>query len=93
MTIKDFKNTIEPNASWPPYLKALWQDGKGNWQAAHRIVDDMEGTNAAWVHAYLHRKEGDKWNANYWYRRANQNMPDISLDAEWEMLVNYFLNE
>lgn len=92
MTIQEFKNIKSPDSNWSPFLKALWYDKQGNWNAAHDVVDSMSGTNAAWIHAYLHRKEGDKWNANYWYRRANQTMPNVSLDEEWETLVQYFLN-
>lgn len=90
MTIHDFKNIKTPNSNWSPFLKALWYDGQGDWNAAHNVVDTMNGINAAWVHAYLHRKEGDQWNANYWYRRANRTMPNLSLDEEWESLVEYF---
>jgi hypothetical protein len=92
MTTQEFKNIKILDNNWSPFLKALWHDGQGNWTAAHKVVDTMGGKNAAWVHAYLHRKEGDQWNANYWYRRANQTMPNVSLDEEWEALVQYFLN-
>jgi len=72
-------------------LKALWYDGKGNWQKAHDIADGPSDQLSARVHAYLHRKEGDQWNADYWYRRASEPKPDISLEAEWEMLVKRIL--
>ena len=55
-----------------PLLLALWHDAKGDWDGAHRVAQDVDGENAAWVHAYLHRKEGDASNADYWYRRARR---------------------
>ncbi len=70
-----------------PWLAALWEDHKGNWDAAHERIQDFESGNGAWVHAYLHRKEGDVWNADYWYRKAGKKRPDCSLAEEWELLV------
>jgi len=72
-------------------LKSLWYDAKGDWKTAHGLVDQLPGLEAAWVHAYLHRKEGDIWNADYWYAKAKKTRPNISLEAEWESLVTYFL--
>jgi hypothetical protein len=70
-------------------LKALWYDAKGDWESAHDIAQSKEGVQAYdLLHAFLHRKEGDNWNANYWYRRAKTTMPDMSLDKEWNLLVN-----
>ena len=60
-------------------LEALWYDGSGNWKKAHDITQEIHSENAAEVHAYLHRKEGDKWNANYWYERARKPFCDASL--------------
>ena len=76
--------------SWSPYLKALYWDKKGNWTKAHEIIQDLETKEAAWIHAYLHRKEGDEWNAGYWYRRAHQEFFKGSLDQEWSLLWNHF---
>lgn len=78
------------NDSWSPYVKALYWDKKGDWPKAHGYVDDMSTPDAAWVHAYLHRKEGDESNASYWYRRAEKEKFQGSLDKEWEMLWDYF---
>lgn len=93
MTFDDFKKSLlidtPPNGS--PYLISLWHDGKGNWNSAHELIQDLETKEAAWIHAYLHRKEGDKSNASYWYLRANAKMPSYSLEQEWEELVNRFL--
>ncbi|MDB5014266.1 MAG: hypothetical protein JWQ25_2468 [Daejeonella sp.] len=58
---------------------------------AHSLIDQLDGKTAAWVHAYLHRKEGDKFNADYWYNRAGKNVSSLSLDNEWEELVNELL--
>jgi hypothetical protein len=73
-------------------LAALWWDARGDWQRAHEAAMRDEGTDAAWVHAYLHRKEGDRSNAGYWYRRAGQPMPDGPLEAEWEAIAAALLS-
>jgi len=75
----------------PVYLQSLWYDGKGDWEQSHTIIQDVDDKNAAWIHAYLHRKEGDTGNADYWYRRAGKKRPAISLQEEWEELVKAFL--
>lgn len=68
-------------------LQALWYDAKGDWHLAHSLIDQLEDKTSAHVHAYLHRKEGDLGNANYWYNRAKQVMPTTSLEEEWEDLL------
>lgn len=69
-------------------LRALWHDGHGDWQAAHKLVQSHEGEPAAdWVHAYLHRKEGDLGNAGYWYRRAGRTPGIGPLALEWEAIA------
>lgn len=88
---KESFNLERPDAAMSPQLKSLWYDGKGSWQQAHAEVDHLNDQASAWVHAYLHRKEGDIWNADYWYRRTGKTRPDISLDEEWEQLVLEFL--
>ncbi len=77
-----------PGAGLPPPLAALWWAAKGNWDAAHKIVQDESDANSAWVHAYLHRVEGDLSNAGYWYRRAGQPVAKDSLETEWERIVS-----
>ena len=73
-------------------LKALFHDAKGDWEAAHDIAQSREGTLLYdHLHAYLHRKEGDDWNANYLYRRAKTSMPTMSFEDEWEQLVELFM--
>lgn len=76
-----------PDELWPEALKALWYDGKGDWNGAHNIAQDIPSTHGSLIHAYLHRKEGDKWNAGYWYGRANREYPSVSLEAEFRALV------
>jgi hypothetical protein len=69
MTINEFKNSLKtenPPTEFSSILKALWYDAKGSWNAAHELVDGGRSIDAVRVHAYLHRKEGDNWNANYW---------------------------
>lgn len=90
MTFEQFRETI--GASAPPssvsdYLKALWFDAKDDWEQSHTIIQDIEDADAAWIHAYLHRKEGDIGNADYWYRRAGRKRPSVSLQEEWTDIV------
>ncbi len=73
------------------YLEALWHDAKDQWEEAHKMIQDVKDNNAAWIHAYLHRKEGDISNADYWYARAGRKRPQLSLEEEWEQLVANFL--
>lgn len=81
-----------PPAGIPVTLTALWYDAKGDWHRAHDIAQEIVGDEGSWIHAYLHRKEGDPGNAAYWYRRAGKPFPSgISLEEEWEELVRQFL--
>jgi hypothetical protein len=87
----DLRATLSNAAPAPdlaPPLQALWWAAKGDWNKAHTIVQDEESGDAAWVHAYLHRVEGDLGNAGYWYRRASKPVATDSLDAEWERIVS-----
>src|SRR5271163_1789708 len=68
-------------------LMALWWDAKADWAKAHALVDDLETKEGMAVHAYLHRKEGSDWNADYWYQRSGRNFQRPELDAEWTALV------
>lgn len=74
------------------YLLALWYDAKGDWNKAHQAIQDVATSHASWIHAYLHRKEGDKFNADYWYNKAGRKSPSASLHQEWEQLVEEFAN-
>ena len=93
MTLTEFTSTLKNAAPphVPPLLQALWRDAKGDWEAAHLIAQDVGGTDGAWVHAYLHRKEGDIGNAGYWYRRAGKPAASGSLDAEWQAIAEALL--
>ena len=84
------------SASEPPkdlslLLKSLWHDRKNDWEASHNIAQDIYDKNGSWIHAYLHRKEGDLSNARYWYRQAGKSEPSVSLEEEWSTLVKAFL--
>ena len=72
-------------------LQAMWYDGKGDWNKAHDIAQEIHGKEGSWIHAYLHRKEGDAGNAAYWYHRANQPVCKTSLAQEWEDIVKALL--
>lgn len=90
MDIVSFKKSLTANL--PPedvsvYLQALWYDAKGDWDRSHHIIQDVEDKNASWIHAYLHRKEGDTGNADYWYSRAGRTRPSSALEKEWEEIV------
>lgn len=74
-----------------PLLLALWHEGRGDWGASHNIAQDVHSKEGSWVHAYLHRKEGDIWNADYWYNRAGRKRPPYSLEQEWREMVEWFL--
>jgi hypothetical protein len=96
MDLKKFQQSIKsalPPADLSPYLKSLWYDAKGDWNKAHEIIQDVEDKNAAWIHAYLHRKEGDPGNADYWYHRAGKTRPPYSLEKEWEEIAKEFMGE
>lgn len=93
-TLTEFKASLElsqPANDLSVQLKSLWYDAKGDWNKAHAQVDQLNDPQSAWVHAYLHRKEGDTGNASYWYRKAGQVPANLSLQAEWEQLVTHFL--
>ena len=76
MTIDELAKIKEPNNLDSDHLRALWYDLHGDWDTAHRIVQDMADPHAEWIHAYLHRKEPDIWNSKYWYRRSGRPYPD-----------------
>lgn len=88
--MEDFKaslNRAEPPREWSLHLKALWYDAKGDWDLAHKAIQDEGDAFSARIHAYLHRKEGDQGNADYWYRRSGSSRPRLSLEEEWAELV------
>jgi hypothetical protein len=94
MTLEEFRSTLEmahvpENLSLP--LRAMWEDARGNWSGAHAIAQDLHDETGSWIHAYLHRKEGDLGNASYWYRRAGQPIAHDPLDDEWTRIVSALL--
>lgn len=94
MTAAEFKSSLK--ASHPPAelsqaLQALWFDGKGEWDKAHDLAQEIHSRDGSWIHAYLHRKEGDLGNASYWYHRADRPVSKLPLQEEWEELVSAFL--
>lgn len=78
-------------AALPALLQALWHAGRDEWDEAHRIAQDESSADGAWVHAYLHRVEGDESNAGYWYRRAGKPHCQSSLQAEWTEIASALL--
>ncbi|MBE8719539.1 hypothetical protein [Sphingobacterium pedocola] len=89
MTLEEFKETLThplPPENSSVQIKALWHDAKGDWKVAHDLIDHLEDSTSAHVHAYLHRVEGDLWNARYWYKKAGQPEFNGTLVEEWEHL-------
>lgn len=84
---------ISPAPGLEPPLAALWWAARGQWDQAHKLVQDEATANAAWVHAYLHRVEGDLGNAAYWYRQASQPVAKDALEAEWERIVSVLVRD
>ena len=95
MNLSKFKATLSDDQApddLSPALESLWAAGTGDWEGAHNIVQGYEGQQTPdWVHAYLHRQEGDIPNANYWYRRAGRTMPSTSLEQEWDDIASALL--
>ena len=94
MNTTDFRNTVKdenPPQGISVYVQALWYDAKGNWEKAHELIQDLPDKDASWIHAYLHRKEGDSWNADYWYNKAGRKRPLLSLEQEWEQILSELL--
>ena len=95
MSVEEFQESVAkpaPPAGLTPEVEALWWDAKGDWARAHGLVDELETSEAMAVHAYLHRKEGEEMNANYWYRRAGEQYRRASLKEEWSALVGGLIN-
>jgi hypothetical protein len=94
MTLEEFKKTLsemKPPAEASPALEALWAEANGDWNRAHRIVQESSDRSASWVHAYLHRKEGDTGNAAYWYHRAGREASTLSFNEEWDQIAGQLL--
>jgi hypothetical protein len=94
MTLEQFTRAIAAGQmpdDLSPALRALWEDACGRWSGAHEVAQEIEDATGAWVHAYLHRKEGDAANARYWYRRAGKPEATDSLESEWRRIVTALL--
>jgi hypothetical protein len=89
MNQREFQKSLE--AAAPPCgaapLLALWHDARGDWDGAHKCVDELSDPDSMWVHAYLHRKHGDLSNARYWYSRAGRPPADCPLEDEWAAIA------
>ena len=89
-TVAELERSAElesPPEGLPPALLALWWDARGDWHAAHELAQSAPDPEGAWVHAYLHRVDGDLANAGYWYRRAGRPAADGDLKEEWRAIA------
>ena len=94
MDLGKFRASLErpaPPEGLSPLLQALWHAARDEWEAAHRLAQDDNSADGAWVHAYLHRVEGDESNAGYWYRRAGKPHCQSSLASEWTEIATALL--
>ena len=94
MTFDDFNNSLgaaDPPNQLTQALRGLWWDAKGDWARAHECAQVDESQAGSWVHAYLHRKEGDRGNAAYWYRRAGKPVSGATLRQEWQNILKVLL--
>jgi hypothetical protein len=86
-TLRDTFSNARPPSDISDQAKSLWYAGKGDWDRAHQIVQDLPDKFSSQIHAFLHRQEGDLSNATYWYDKADSKMPSLSLEQEWEKLT------
>ena len=96
MNLATFRESIardEPPAGTGNALAALWYEARGQWDRAHELAQQAPDPDGAWVHAYLHRVEGDESNAGYWYRRAGKPHSKADLAAEWEEIAAVLLKD
>jgi len=94
MTLEEFTSSLgapAPPAGLPEHLQALWYAGRHDWDMAHNIAQDIHSETGSWIHAHLHRQEGDESNAAYWYRRAGKPLPRTSITEEWQEIVSALL--
>ncbi|NNC89042.1 MAG: hypothetical protein HKN82_11340 [Akkermansiaceae bacterium] len=97
MTVSDLEASARDDDAPPPdlapRLRALWLARAGRWHEAHDLCQDIAEPDGAWIHAYLHREEGDLGNAAYWYARARRNAPgpEVSLEEEWRAIASAFV--
>lgn len=96
MTLEEFQQAVDsrtkpPGLSHP--LMALWYAAQDNWDQAHDFAQRNNDAESAWVHAYLHRREGDLVNANYWYTRASRTAPEQPIEEEWQTIAQSLLSK
>ncbi|MEO6569090.1 MAG: hypothetical protein ABIO94_10050 [Opitutaceae bacterium] len=97
MSFEEFHASVARDSAPPATaglaLRALWYDARGDWERAHGDAQEDKSRDGSWVHAYLHRKEGDRLNADYWYQRAGKAAPrnSVSLDDEWQQIARELL--
>lgn len=95
MDFNQFKASLtgkSPPDGVTPALEALWHQGKDDWETAHKVAQEIKDADGAWVHAHLHRVEGDESNAAHWYRRAGQPVSEVSLEREWSEIAAALLD-
>ena len=95
ISIEDFEKSLvhkTPPDYWSSSLKCLWYDAKNDWNSAHNIAQDLHTEIGSWLHAYLHRKDGDEWNAKYWYKMAHRPYPKSTLHEEFVVILMHILN-
>jgi len=95
MDLTEFKTTLEsdrPPDLTTPALAALWHLAKGDWSRAHELAQQQDNQAGAWVHAHLHRVEGDQANARYWYRESGRAVSSLALVEEWDEIATALLN-
>jgi hypothetical protein len=91
MDVDTFRKATALPQRLSPALAALWWDARGDWHKAHERAQEQDDADGAWVHAYLHRKEGDLANAGYWYRRAGKPVAGVPLEEEWTAIARALL--
>lgn len=96
MDFNSFKKSVNdeyPSPGVNGLLKAMWYTANNEWNAAHRIAQENDSIYGSWVHAYLHREEGDTGNASYWYAQAGKMMPETSLESEWDEITKELIEK
>lgn len=94
MSFEEFKSSLstgKPPDELAPLLRAMWFAGRNDWNTAHEIAQEINTNDGSWVHAYLHRVEGDLGNASYWYSCAGKPVSRVSLDEEWDQITRALL--
>ena len=94
MNLEEFvkQNSLQIT-SYPLALQALWHDYQGDWHKSHKLIDRESDRDCAWVHAYLHRVEGDLSNARYWYRRSGKPESQLTLTEERQQIARALISQ